>query len=143
LQAGQLVQCSQCTTIFRVPADGTIFGRDRRPTRQSTNAPAYFEPWTPRTKKREEISTGQPVAADLPVVKLQASLYGVKPDPPIDAQLVKPWEPVPDEALIESRRGERSARARKRIAIIAGIIAAVCCLAIVVVLIIVFRQPTP
>jgi hypothetical protein len=130
MRPGQLAQCPECTTIFRVPA---FVQQEKGKPSKSKNAarPAvsdYFEPWTPRPGRQSSQAADSPTTYS-EVVPLQLSVYSVKEERPIEADLVRPWDRLPDAERIERQIEERRRRARRnlivRVVIIVGCLAAI------------------
>jgi predicted Zn finger-like uncharacterized protein len=106
LRSGQLGRCPKCSTIFQIPSQNLG-------SAANSNLAKYFEAWTPRTKQEaDEFRLGP---AD--IVDLKPSTYGVQSGGPIEAEVVRPWEALPDEIRAERQRQQRAKRARSRTAL--------------------------
>src|SRR5262249_10642653 len=135
LRPGELAQCPECTTIFRLPnlkLNQSSHSGTRRDVAQ------YFEPWTPRTKEEAKADSFRQLHSG--VIRLKLSVYGVRSDPPLEAELVRPWDSLPDEIALEQERERRRSEQQKRMAILVTAISLAACIGVAVTLIIVFRM---
>jgi len=134
LLPGQLAQCPECTTIFRLPNANV---RQNSPSGDRSVA-QYFEPWTPLTKEDATADSFRQLHSG--VIRLKLSVYGVKLDPPIEAELLRPWDSLPDEIAIEQERQRRHSRQQKHRTIFTTAICLALCLGVATALIIVSRM---
>jgi hypothetical protein len=111
LRPGQVAQCAECSTIFRVPL--YVFLTQQRGRR-------FAEP--PR-----------PAVSD--VIPLQACVYTVKSEAATKAELVKPWDRLPDELLMEQDFERRKPGIGRKILVAVVIVAALGCIAATILLV--------